>query len=102
MVKSKNKNNFFQESRQIFNTFYEKQKNKESDKNPKIVKKAIRAPDEFISFRHVKPFDSENLDLLEEDNEDLINLNVKSSSENSQLKFNEILTGSEVIKILKL
>ena len=51
----------------------------------------------------MKPFDCENLDLLEEDGEDVPSTKqFKSSSNNSaHVKFNEILTGTEVIITIK-
>ena len=80
--------------------FYNKQRALENDNNPQQIVKVLKSPDDFISFRHVKPFDSENLDLLEEDSEDSSSnssLKFKSvTNNNSQVKFNEILTGSEV------
>jgi len=88
---------WLQESRQIFDLAYERQRIKENEKDSQVVKKTMKAPDEFISFRHVKPFDSENLDILEDDNEDSLSsiLKNKSKNEGSQAKFNEILTGTE-------
>jgi len=56
----------------------------------------LKSPDEFISFRHVKPFDSENLDLLEEDTDDsVVRIKTKPTTDGPQFKFNEILTGTE-------
>lgn len=54
------------ESREIFIAFQNKQRSRASEK-PQVENKIVKQPDEFISFRHVKPFDSENLDLLDDD-----------------------------------
>jgi hypothetical protein len=62
----------------------------------------LKSPDEFISFRHVKPFDSENLDLLEEDTDDsVVRIKTKPTTDGPQFKFNEILTGTEVFVFIK-
>ncbi len=62
----------------------------------------MKSPDEFISFRHVKPFDSENLDLLEEDTDDsVVRIKTKPTTDGPQFKFNEILTGTEVFVFIK-
>jgi hypothetical protein len=88
---------WLQESREIFSAFHNKQRNRESQKRPLTEKKVLKSPDEFISFRHVKPFDSENLDLLDDDTDDILSTQkVKTTSSSSQFRFNEILTGTEV------
>jgi len=86
------------ESKESYNKFCNLKKKID---DTEVTKKGIslyKNPDEFINFRHVKPFEIDNIDLADEE-EDLEfedALLKSSSNSNSKMKFTEVLTGSEV------
>jgi len=88
------------ESKELYNDFCAiRNKIDEQDSKKKSVKKYTKNADEFINFRHVKPFEIDNIDLADEE-EDLEfeeTLLKSNSNSNSKLKFTEVLTGSEVL-----
>ncbi len=76
-------NEWIKESRE---SYYNNYKIEESKDN-KNVNTAVISVDETISFRHVKPFDSDNVE------EEINNKDYNAKSNN---KFIEVLTGTEV------
>ena len=88
---------WIKESREIFNEYYYNVLNTKAHSKANS-KKRIVAVDDFISFRHVKPFDPDNFDTVEE--EEVVNTN-SDKMKNEELskkntKFIEVLTGSDV------
>ena len=94
------------EGKEIYTTFCNMRKNNDENQSGKKSShlKHFKNPDEFINFRHVKPFEIDNIDLADEEEdlefEDAL-LKDKSSvnNSNSKMKFTEVLTGSEVIHL---
>jgi coatomer subunit beta len=83
---------WMKESKEIYNKFYTKEDEKQA-----APAKHVANVDDFISFRHVRQFDPENLDFADEDGEIAA---IKSSQEDNlkaNNKFIEVLTGCEVI-----
>jgi len=89
------------ESRGIYNEFYYNQQNNTNLNYNKNEKRIINV-DDFIPFRHVKPFDPDNFDNVEEElsgnNNSAYNLEKAKLEENTKKKnkFIEVLTGSDV------
>lgn len=94
---------FFQwskESKEIYTEFLKIKNEEEKNSGLKFEskKRHNKNPDEFINFRHVKPFEIDNIDLADEEEEnELQDLLLKDSNNSgSKMKFTEVLTGSEV------
>jgi hypothetical protein len=95
-----NFNNWIRESREIFNDYYYNiLHSRGTAKN--IQKKRIVAVDDFISFRHVKPFDPDNFDTVDEEEVEAFSEKKKiDDSSKKNTKFTEVLTGSDVFIFL--
>lgn len=86
-----------EESKELYYTFYANQNSKTSSHVASHLGKRANV-DDYISFRHVKPFDPDNMDIVEDEVQE-IPLEKKKmddlTSNNNQHKFTEVLTGSE-------
>lgn len=88
---------WIKESRELFNDYYLNVVNSKGSTYKSLGKKKISNVDDFISFRHVKPFDPDNFDTVED--EVIDNYTEKKKIEEASkknTKFIEVLTGSDV------
>lgn len=87
---------WIKESKKLYDQFY---LDVLSDKNHSVTKnsrqKKVASVDEYISFRHVKPYDPDNFDTTEEEAVQKEIEKTKSESGHTK-KFINVLTGSEV------
>jgi hypothetical protein len=90
-----NFNLWINEIREIYNNYYINQMNSKKTVSNVQNTNTIIQPDEFISFRHVKPFDPENLDVIEDDVVNTAENKKILEESNKNNKFTEMLTGSE-------
>jgi coatomer subunit beta len=88
---------WMKESKEIYNKYYHKDEEKLT-----TVSKAAANVDDFISFRHVRQFDPDNLDVGDEDGEIAIGKNSHDYNLKSNNKFIEVLTGCEVLITLTI
>jgi hypothetical protein len=88
------------ESKELYSQFYTNNSQNKISSSSNQNNNVIIKPDEFISFRHVKPFDPENLDVIEDEIIDSSsydeNKKIVDELSSKQTKFTEVLTGSEV------
>jgi coatomer subunit beta len=83
------------ESKEIYNKSYQKPDEKKDDNSVKHVANV----DDFINFRHVRQFDPDNIDFVEEEVEIASLKTAHDDQLKSNNKFIEVLTGCEVIVI---
>lgn len=91
-----NFSNWISESKKIYDQYYFDVLSEKNNVLNKPGQKKVAAVDDFISFRHVKPYDPDNFDTTEEDTVYREADKTKSETSHSK-KFINVLTGSEVI-----
>jgi len=91
-----NFSNWISESKKMYDQYYLDILSEKNNVLNKPGQKKVAAVDDFISFRHVKPYDPDNFDTIEEDTVFREVEKTKSETSHSK-KFINVLTGSEVI-----
>lgn len=86
---------WIKESKDHFTDYYNSIINKQTLSSTLGKKKQVEV-DEFISFRHVKAYDPDNFDIIEEDHGEVELEKKKIEETEKQNKFIEVLTGSNV------
>jgi hypothetical protein len=94
--------NWIKESKELFNEYYHSLLSN-ANKGAVSHKKKKVDVDEFISFRHVKPYDPDNFDIVEDEQTDENSAEKRKILEEAgkkKNKFIEVLTGSDVSEII--
>ena len=90
---------WIKESKDLFNEYYNNIISNSHKSSSSIKKKKVDV-DEYISFRHVKPYDPDNFDTVEDDQGEETILDEKrkvlEEAGKKKNKFIEVLTGSDV------
>jgi hypothetical protein len=93
---------WIKESRELFNDYYNNLiKNANSSSNYNNKRKKVDV-DEFISFRHVKPYDPDNFEIVDDEHQEGEVEKIKSNEDSikKKHKFIEVLTGSNVFLLI--